>query len=275
VVEILITTTPDPNATVPVKIITTTPLPGQVLGIPTDILSQAASTPAPSQTFDATALGADPDLQGTVTALPENCILHAVEAGDTPFAIAELYGADGFALLAVNGLTEETAAFLQIGEVLIVPLEGCPLQPQEAPAGAATALPNAEDTEEPEDTRTPTVTPTITLVPTAINAQVDIVQVIKAGDVTSEGIEIRNNGPVVDLSDWTLSDAEGNVYVFPERRLFTGGQLTVYTRVGEDTAIAHYWGRTEAIWDPSDVVTLADEDGRVQATLRLTQSVDP
>jgi hypothetical protein len=109
-----------------------------------------------------------------------------------------------------------------------------------------------------------------TLPPTVVNAQIEIVQVIKAGDITREGIEIRNNGPVVSLMGWTLSDTQGNVYIFPDRRLFTGGQLTVYTRFGDDTAIAHYWNRIDAVWgDAEDAVILTDSDGSVQSVYKL------
>ena len=111
---------------------------------------------------------------------------------------------------------------------------------------------------------------TLTLPPTAINAQVQIVRVLGAGDITSEGVEIRNTGGVVDLTGWTLEDADGNVFTFPEQRLFTNGLVTVYTRRGTNTPIALYWGRSAAVWgEDGDGVTLADADGDVQATLRL------
>ncbi|MBK8024244.1 MAG: LysM peptidoglycan-binding domain-containing protein [Chloroflexi bacterium] len=80
-------------------------------------------------------------LASTAAALPPNCVLHTLAEGDTPFAVAEQYGVNGFDLLAVNGLTEETSVFLQIGETLIIPLEGCELTAAALEAAeAATAL---------------------------------------------------------------------------------------------------------------------------------------
>jgi hypothetical protein len=117
------------------------------------------------------------------------------------------------------------------------------------------------------------VAPTITLPPTAVNAQVEIVRVISAGDITAEGVEIRNLGGVVNLTGWTLTDGDGNSFTFPEQRLFTNGLVTVFTRVGQNTPIALFWGRNEAVWgDAGETATLANADGDAQSTLRLGAS---
>lgn len=289
-VPVLITATTDPNETPLVTVVTATPGEGtSIAALPTGLLEEEgdqATRPAPA-TLDPALLDADSVLQATVTALPENCILHVMEDGDTPFGVAEIYEANPFDLMEINGLDDESARFLDIGDVLIVPLEGCPLTPEDVAAVAgideeteeAVDTLDAEVTEEATDEATeeaePTVAPTITLPPTAVNAQVEIVRVIGAGDITSEGIEIRNTGGVVDLTGWTLEDSEGNVFTFPEQRLFTNGLVTVYTRRGTNTPIALYWGRSQAVWgDSGDTVTLSDDDGEAQATLRLQTPVN-
>ncbi|MBZ0294216.1 MAG: lamin tail domain-containing protein [Anaerolineae bacterium] len=300
-VQLVITATTDPNVTPQIIIVTATPPPGSIGALPTGILEATdvdeslASTRAAAPTIDPELVGADSALQSTVTALPENCILHAVEAGDTPFGIAEIYGASGFDLMEVNGLTEETASQLQIGDVLIVPLDGCPLTAadlnlngevtEEAGDSAASSAAGAETTESPDAdstaettaealiSPTPTVRPTITLPPTAVNAQVTIVQVISPGDVTAEAVEIRNTGGVVDMTGWTLADGDGNIYTFPEQRLFTNGSVTVNTRRGDDTPIARFWGRNQAVWgEPGDTITLYDANGVAQSSLRLDEA---
>ena len=284
-IDVIVTATPDPNATVPVIIVTATPRPGEVLNVPPDVVETNAPHITPP-TLDPTVFSDQEDdpIAATVAALPPNCIPHVVQEGDTPFGIAEQYGANGFQLMAVNGLTEETAVYLQVGDVLIVPLEGCeleatPLQdiPTETPAttDVQTAA-DGESTPESEEATPdqPTPTPTITLAPTTVNAQVEILQVIGAGDITSEAVEIQNNGEVVNIAGWTLSDADGNVYVFPERLFFTGGSITIHTGFGEDTAIALFWGRDEAVFQPGDVVVLANAEGDIQATLRIPEPVD-
>lgn len=276
-VEVLITNTPDPNATVPVRIITATPLPGSIGALPTGILDTPSGPPATLPTLDATALSVDTTLQGTATALPQNCIPHVVQSGDTPFGIAQQYGASGFTLMEVNGLTDETATRLQVGDVLIVPLEGCPLtaaevaRPTEPPGAGAQS---AESTTEagPESTAEATVRPTLTLPPTAVNAQVEIVEVVGAGDVTAEGVVVRNLGNTINVTGWTLSDSAGNTYTFAERFLFSNALLTVFTRVGQDTPVALFWNRNAPLFsEPDTVLTLRDANGVVQSTYRVAR----
>lgn len=286
-VEVRITTTPDANSTPRVVIITATPLPGtpNSVVLPNDLLQTPDANSTPLNTLDAQALGVALDgnttLQGTATALPENCILHVLQSGDTPFGIAEQYGADGFAVMEVNGLNDETAALLQIGDVLIVPLEGCPLTAEDI----ATAVPTDEEgevlsadaTEEStaESTAEPTIRPTLTLPPTAASAQVQIVQVVSPGDVTAEGISIRNNGESININGWTLTDSNENTYTFSERLLFSNASITLFTRTGQDTAIVAFWNRNSPIFtEPGNVLTLADQNGVVQSTYRVPASQD-
>lgn len=287
-VPILVTATTDPNAGPTVKIVTATPQPGTVI-LPTGILVTPDGSAAQSVgTIDANAVAinpSDPQAQGGVaTVLPDNCILHTLVEGDTPFAVAQQYGADPFRLMEVNGLNDETASLLQIGDTLIVPLEGCPLTgPVTTPvptleestatpaAGEPTTEATAEVTEGP--TATPTLRPTLTLPPTATNAKVEIAEVLAAGQITSEGITIRNNGNNVNLKGWTIETSSGNVYTFAERILFSNGLVTVYSRVGQDTAIALFWNCTEPGFQPGDVVTLKDNNGKVQGSYRLPAPV--
>jgi len=284
-VPILVTATTDPNAGPTIKIITATPQPGTVI-LPTGILVTPDGSSAQSLgTIDANAVALNPnDAQspsGVSTVLPDKCILHTLVEGDTPFAVAEQYGADPFKLMEVNGLNDETASLLQIGDTLIVPLEGCPLTgPVTTPvptldeasiASDATEEATAEATEGP--TATPTLRPTLTLPPTATNAKVEIAEVIGAGQITSEGITIRNNGNNVNLKGWTIETSSGNTYTFAERILFSNGLVTVYSRVGQDTAIALFWNRTQPGFQPGDVVTLKDNNGKVQGSYRLPAPV--
>ena len=92
-----------------------------------------------------------------------------------------------------------------------------------------------------------------------------------AGNVNAEGVEIRNaSQAIVDFSGWTLRDSEGNIYTFSDgRRLFGGGSFVVYSRVGEDTAIALFWDRTEPVWTSGDAATLIDNQGRAQSVYQI------
>lgn len=294
-VPLIITATPDPNAGPTLIIITATPRPGEVI-LPTDLQTEIAlaETNAPIPTIDATILAQDSSLQSTTTALPTNCIPYVLQEGDTPFAIAVEYGVDFEEFMAVNGLTDETASFLQIGQVLVVPLSGCELtaaalsasetatfQPTETDTPTESpfsATPEPSETSEPSttptNTRTPTQTPTptATVPPTAENPQVEVVRVVGVGQINAEGVEIRNSSAgIVDFTGWTMLDEDGSVYEFPaERRLFGNGGFTVFSRVGQqDTAAALYWNRDEAVWESGESVTLLDNRGRAQSVFEI------
>jgi hypothetical protein len=279
-IPVVHTATPGPTQTP--WLITATPQPGTVI-LPTGLVTPNPRTPQPAgETPDAQPLNPSGETPGAQTAsgtqLPQNCIIHVVEAGDAPFLLGEVYGVSGFDIMEVNGLTEETASLLQIGQELIIPLEGCALTvadiatatPTDEPTATRETAGEVETAESTEDvTPTPRTTPTVTLAPTAVNAAVTIVNVLAAGDVTAEGVEIRNDGALVDLTGWTITDAQGNVFTFDGQLMFTGGQLTVYTRVGENTPVAAFWNRNTAVWSTNDVATLRDEDGVVQSTFRV------
>lgn len=282
-VEVIYTSTPAPSQTP--FIVTATPPTGVVI-LPPDLLGTPGASSAGSGTESAggstaptldpavlEAAGGDPALLGT--GLPANCILHTVVEGDTPFAIAEEYGADGFALLEVNGLTEETSFGLQIGDVLIVPLEGCSLTQNllddttgdevvtEEPPTPTAGAPVSTDA----PTATPSPTASATLPPTAENAQMQIVGINNPGVITQEYIEILNTGNTVSILNWVIRDGQGNEYRFAEQLLFSRGSIRVYTGSGgTDTPNVKYWGLPSAVWEAGDVATLIDSDGQVQAT---------
>lgn len=292
VVEIIVTATRDPNLQPAVTVVTATPNRTQV-NVPESILPAGSgdtntdnTNTAGQPTLDPTQLGADVaqavqavDAAST-TALPENCIIHVVQEGDFPSSIAEEYEADVFRMLAINGLDEESSRFIQIGDELIVPLEGCniaepptatpTIDPNITPTATPTLTPTAVITNTPTLTPTPTSTPTITLEPTAANAQLSIVGIVNAGDVTAERVRIRNDGNTVDATGWTLSNQRGTTYTFTELFIWSNTEVTVYTGSGEDTPIVLFWQLDEAVWgNPNDIITLRDADGRVQATARV------
>ena len=126
-VEIIITATP-----LPPKLVTALPTGFQraQVELPLSLAEEAATEAA--ATIDADQLGARQVLISTPTVSiagapvqPRNCIYHSVISGDTPYGVALRYGADFQELLDANDLTIETSQNLQIGDILVVPLEGC------------------------------------------------------------------------------------------------------------------------------------------------------
>ncbi len=196
--------------------------------------------------------------------LPPGCVMHELRSGDTPYQLAGIYGADPTLMLEINGLTEDTARFLRVGDRLVIPLPGCQMTQDQVEgylAGEWTI----------DDLATPTPQVTITLPPTAEAVQLEITRIVGAGDITAEGVEIRNNGDGVDLQGWTLEDGEGNVYTFPQHRLFGGGTILVVSRSGDNTPNRLHQGLDAALWsEGSGVAVLRDASGEVQATFNLS-----
>jgi LysM repeat protein len=283
--EVIITTTPGPSQT---------PWIVTVEGSGGGAAVAQGSTPGEAEPTVAPTLNAD-ILPAIATAAAETQVAiqqsgseeqtYTVESGDSPSRIAEAFEISVNDLLCANDLgTVDDPEYIFPGQVLIIPpadfvcVASAPVEPTEteapeevapvatAPAsgqggGVATAASGALSGSTPVTT--------VTLAPTAENAQVTIVQVVAAGDVTREGVEIRNQGGLVDLQGWTLADSEGNTFTFPDYRLFSNAGVTIFSRVGEDTPVALFWGETRAVWQAGDVVTLANAAGEVQSTLRV------
>jgi LysM repeat protein len=260
---VIVTATPDPNQPPPVTVIVVTAtLPG---GAPAPTSVALASTPG-VPTFDPAllpTLGGDSPTQPPTAAPtdPSGCPTHVVQQGEVPSVIARRYGVSTADLLKANGLTEETARRIQINQVLVIPINGCGLGPTAEPSNTPTRV------------VLPTRPPTSTFAPTASDTRLEIVSIIGAGDITSEGIEIRNNsGDVINIEGWTLSDGQGNSFTFPNYQMFNGRRVIVYTREGNNTPFALFWGLPSPVWTtPTATVTISDAQGRVQATALVSQ----
>ena len=187
---------------------------------------------------------------------------HVVAGGETLGVIATQYGVTVDDLIALNQSIDPTfnPDVLSIGQTLTIPACGIP---------TTTPVPTAVDTLVPtRDIPTPVSTSTE---PAPGTISVKITRVLNIGDITREAVEILNEGSPVDLNGWTLSDGFGNEFEFPSFRLFTGGGVTVYSGVGQDTPINLYWGLTSPLWEICDTVYLSDSDGVTQFQFEITK----
>lgn len=200
----------------------------------------------------------------TVTAAAaDELTTHIVQSGEYFGVIAERYEVSVDDLLCQNNLTQND--YIYPGDVLIIPgPEGCDFEP---PTETPIITDTPTLTATPEDTPTATLIPTVTLRPTAESAQVKISNVLSPGDVTDEEVILTNEGGLVDLQGWTLSDREGdNIFTFSDYRLFPGGSVSVRTRKGDNTPIVRYWNQDTAMWGDEDAtVVLTDDEGNVQS----------
>lgn len=91
-------------------------------------------------------------------------------------------------------------------------------------------------------------------------------------DVENERVLIQNFGTEAQTMDgWILRDEAGASYTFASLTLQPQATVTVWTKVGEDTATDLFWGRNggSAIWNNNgDIAELLDQDSILQDTCR-------
>lgn len=134
-------------------------------------------------------------------------------------------------------------------------------QPLTDPGGAAQVQGGTEgdSSSQPEDTGDGSITVTSI-------GQMEIDSIIGAGDVENERVMIRHVGDEeISLAGWQLQDEDGNSFILPSLTMFTGGAVTVYSRVGVNTVVELYWGMNEPVWEEGEQALLVDPNGGVQA----------
>ena len=261
--QVVVTATPDPNQPPAVTVVVVTATGSRLAAQPTTGLDPNVPTLDPAQlppSLNTPAVSANSagetstPAQDVISTDPNGCPLYTIKAGDFPGRVANQFGVAVGDLLAANDLTEQDATRLQIGQTLVIPVNGCGLKPTGAP------------TETPTKIVVPTKPATATLAPTSASTELEVVQVINAGDITSEGVEIRNRSQdVVEIANWTLSDGQGNTFTFPSYQMFGGRRVIIYTRAGSNTPVALFWGLTKPVWNaPNAVITITDDKGVVK-----------
>lgn len=213
--------------------------------------------------------------QAAAASLPSATpVIHVVQPGDTLTGLALQYDVPAEDILAANQL--ENPNFLQVGMELIIPVGGVPqvtptLTPMPTPTNTPIPFepPSAGLTATAAALAGATATSLPTPLPSTGELRIEITQVIAPGQIAQEAVVITNQGSrLVDMAGWTLSDALGNTYTFPNLRLWAGGSVTVNSGVGQDGSppSSLYWGKLEAVWSPGEKVTLKDAAGQVVAT---------
>jgi len=106
--------------------------------------------------------------------------------------------------------------------------------------------------------------------PTGDPRGLEIVAVPGAGSLPDEHVRLRYRGAQpLNLAGWTLEDADGHRFHFPDLVLYPEGELQIWTKAGTATLEALYWGLSEPVWSSGETVTLRAPDGSVVATYRV------
>lgn len=164
-----------------------------------------------------------------------------------------------YTLITVNNSTSPTVASPTIEidyNILITSTQ--PIPENNPPAILGTPQVTAVSTNQPA-------------IPPVRDLLVSISEVIGTGDINSEAVYIKSNADTaVQLENWTLEDADGNVYKFPNIQIIRKGIIIpLYSRSGHNTPFELYWGLSEAAWQSGETVVLKDPDGNIQATYRI------
>jgi LysM repeat protein len=224
----------------------------------TEVALVPTPTSAAMATQPVTEVGPTPEL-----------VTHIVRSGDTISGLAFEYDVPEQDIIAANQL--ENPNFLQVGMELVIPVGGlseatATFTPAPTPTDTPIPFepPSAELTATAAAVLGATATPLPTPLPSGGELRIEISEILGAGQVDQERVVLTSVGDqLADMRGWTLSDDEGNVYTFPNFRLWAGGSVTVHTRVGADgnPPANLYWGKLEPVWSAGEVVRLRDSQG--------------
>lgn len=183
--------------------------------------------------------------------------IHIVNSGDTLATIAQIYDVAMEDIIEANAIANPNV--LSVGQQLIIPV-----------GGLATATPPPP----PEPTASVLPSPIATVPVTLTQATEDVVAitaVISPGELETEAVQIVNSGSdPIALLDWKLVDLQQHIYTFAQVTLFgDGAGILVHSRTGPNGATDLYWGQTEAVWEPGELVTLLDAEDNIIATFTV------
>ena len=221
-------------------------------------LAAAEETAVAAQPFTNTNQLAQPAIPPTETPEPdEGPTVHIVKAGDTLGIISNLYSVPMDDIIAANSLANPN--ILSVGQELVIPI-----------GGLATAVPEAAPTAAPETDvlPTPIATEPITV---GNDVAVEITAVIAPGQLEDEAVQIRNTGAdPVALLNWKLAARDGRFYKFGQATLFGGSvDILVHSKAGQNSPTDFYWGQTEPVWAPGELVTLLNAEDNIVATFTV------
>jgi hypothetical protein len=99
---------------------------------------------------------------------------------------------------------------------------------------------------------------------------VEIQTIVGTGDLEIEYVEISNESPgSVDMTNWQLTDEDGQIFTFPTIILNQDGEIKVLSQKGINTVIELYWQSDVPIWESGETARLLDENGSIISTYSI------
>jgi hypothetical protein len=91
---------------------------------------------------------------------------------------------------------------------------------------------------------------------------IEIQSVLVPGDLANEKVVIKSvSENKLDLTGWSLTDAQDHSFTFPALSIYPGGAVTIYSRAGVNSAVELFWASDKPLWYTGEVVTLVDSAG--------------
>jgi len=92
---------------------------------------------------------------------------------------------------------------------------------------------------------------------------------IDTDNLNDEYVVLHNvTSKKIDVSDWKVSDDDGNEYIFSSFVINSGAKIYLYSGEGEQTPLQLYWGRKNtAVWNNTgDTLIISDSTGETILT---------
>ena len=191
-------------------------------------------------------------------------LAYQVKEGDTLGALAVEFNISIADIMMANDLTDPDN--ITVGQILLIPT--APL-----PKATSTTIPStvvASPSYQPSATATREPEASATATEEGQEPKMIIEAVIGAGVLDSERVQLLHTGVgELSLAGWRLEDGTGNVYLFPDLTLYTGGTINLNTRSGQDTVADLYWGLAAPIWQSGKVAMLYDAENVLRSSYSI------
>lgn len=111
-----------------------------------------------------------------------------------------------------------------------------------------------------------TALPTIASIP-PLEQEVIRIEVIYGAEYLQDERVILQRVGTGDLPvyGWYLEDEDGNRFLFPGITLKPGAELEIYSRSGDSTVLALFWGASRSIWSVGETARVYDPQGNLRA----------